>query len=485
MERKLRVLMVASEAVPFAKTGGLADVVGALPGALGKLGVDVKVLLPYYNMVRQGKVPTAPVAENLGISLGPLTLSFDVMASSSEGLPFYFVKRDEFYDRSQLYGTPKGDYFDNLERFAFFSAAVLPFCQALDFHPDIIHCHDWQSALVPVGLKCRWWGEPALAGAKTLLTIHNLAYQGLFPKEAFPRLGLDRSLFSINGLEYYDQINLLKGGIVFADAINTVSPSYGQEIQTEEFGCGLDGVLRDRASVLSGIINGVDYRDWNPETDALIPATYSKSDLKGKAKNKVALMEVFGLNKDLAQAPLLGIISRLADQKGFDLVEAVLPQLMARNLTVVILGTGDEKYHRLLTAMAAKYPGRLGVKIAFDNSLAHLIEAGADMFLMPSRFEPCGLNQLYSLKYGTIPIVRATGGLADTVTQVGQTKGAGTGFLFEEYSPEAFLKAIYTALAAYEDKRLWKLIMQNAMSQDFSWNKSAQDYLNLYQSLLA
>lgn len=485
MERKLRVLMVASEAVPFAKTGGLADVVGALPGALGKLGVDVKVLLPYYSMVRQGKVPTAPVAENLGISLGPLTLSFDVMASSSEELPFYFVKRDEFYDRSQLYGTPKGDYFDNLERFAFFSAAVLPFCQALDFHPDIIHCHDWQSALAPVYLKSRWWGEPALAGAKTLLTIHNLAYQGLFPKEAFPRLGLDWSLFSINGLEYYDQISLLKGGLVFADAINTVSPSYGREIQTEEFGCGLDGVLRDRAAALSGIINGVDYRDWNPETDALIPATYSKSDFKGKAKNKAALMEAFGLNKDLAEAPLLGIISRLADQKGFDLVEAILPQLMARNLTLVILGTGDEKYHRLLTAMAAKYPGRLGVKIAFDNSLAHLIEAGADMFLMPSRFEPCGLNQLYSLKYGTIPIVRATGGLADTVTQVGRTKGAGTGFLFEEYSSEAFLKAIYTALAAYEDKRLWKLIMQNAMSQDFSWNKSAQDYLNLYQSLLA
>ncbi len=484
MERKLRVLMVASEGVPFAKTGGLADVVGALPGALRELGAEVKVLLPYYNMVRQGKVPTAPVAENLEISLGPLTLGFDVMASSSEGLPFYFVKRDEFYDRSQLYGIPKGDYFDNLERFAFFSAAALPFCQALDFYPDIIHCHDWQSALVPVFLKCRWWGEPALAGAKTLLTIHNLAYQGLFPKEAFPRLGLDRSLFSINGLEYYDQINLLKGGIVFADAINTVSPSYGQEIQTEEFGCGLDGVLRDRAAVLSGIINGVDYRDWNPETDALIPATYSKSDLKGKAKNKAALMEAFGLNKDLAQAPLLGIISRLADQKGFDLVEAVLPQLMARNLTVVILGTGDEKYHRLLTTMAAKYPGRLGVKIAFDNSLAHLIEAGADMFLMPSRFEPCGLNQLYSLKYGTIPIVRATGGLADTVTQVGRTRGAGTGFLFEEYSSEAFLKAIYTALAAYEDKRLWKLIMQNAMSQDFSWNKSAQDYLELYQRLV-
>jgi len=484
MAQDLRVLFVASEGVPFAKTGGLADVVGALPLALKELGVDVRILMPYYGAVKQGNIPTAPVAENLDVHTGLGTISCDIMAPTQGDHPFYFVARDEFFERSQLYGTPQGDYFDNLERFAFFSAAVLPFCQALDFQPHLIHCHDWQASLVPVYLRCRWWGEPLLAGARTLLTIHNLAYQGLFPKEKFPLLGLDWSLFSINGLEFYDKINLLKGGIVFADAITTVSHRYSIEIQTPEFGYGLEGVLKSRAGSLFGILNGVDYKDWNPETDPLIHANYSLADPKGKAKDKAGLMEAFGLSKNLAQAPLLGIISRLADQKGFDLVEAVLPQLMARDVMVVILGTGEEKYHRWLAGEAKKYPGKLGVKIAFDNALAHLIEAGSDMFLMPSRFEPCGLNQMYSLKYGTIPVVRATGGLADTVTQVGHVTGAGTGFLFEDYSPEAFLKCIYTALAAFEDKRLWRRIMQNAMSQDFSWNKSARAYLDLYQRLM-
>lgn len=484
MGQELRVLIVASEGVPFAKTGGLADVVGALPLALKELGVDVRILLPYYGAVKQGKIPTAPVAEDLEVHTGLGTISCDIMAPAAGDYPFYFVARDEYFERSQLYGTPRGDYFDNLERFAFFSAAVLPFCQALEFQPDIIHCHDWQASLVPLYLRVRWWGEPILSGARTLLTIHNLSYQGLFPKDKFPFLGLDMSLFSINGLEFYDKINLLKGGIVFSDAITTVSHRYSIEIQTPEFGYGLEGVLRSRAGSLFGILNGVDYQDWNPETDPLIPANYSMADPKGKAKCKAALMEAFGLNKNLAQAPLLGIIGRLADQKGFDLVEAVLPQLMARDVMVVILGTGEEKYHRWLAGEAKKYPAKLGVKIAFDNALAHLIEAGADMFLMPSRFEPCGLNQMYSLKYGTVPIVRATGGLADTVTQVGHVTGAGTGFLFEDYSPEAFLKAIYTALAAFEDKRLWRRIMQNAMSQDFSWNKSARAYLDSYQRLM-
>ena len=304
MAKQLRVLFVASEGVPFAKTGGLADVVGTLPDALKDLGVEVKVLMPYYGALKQGKISTATVAEDLEAPLPyPLNLAFDLMAPTSPDYPFYFVARDEFFERSQLYGTPKGDYFDNLERFAFFSAAVLPVCQALDFHPHVIHCHDWQSALVPVYLKNRWQEEPVLAGAKSLLTIHNLAYQGLFPQDRYHLLGLDWSLFCIDGLEYYGQINLLKGGIICADAITTVSPTYSQEIQTPEFGYGLEGVLRHRAAVVSGILNGVDYAEWSPETDPLIPAHFSRKDLKGKAADKAALMEAFGLDRPWPRPP--------------------------------------------------------------------------------------------------------------------------------------------------------------------------------------
>jgi starch synthase len=484
MGQKLRVLFVASEGVPFAKTGGLADVVGTLPAALAEQGVEVKVLMPYYHMVREGKVPTTLIAEDLEVNLGLIKHSFNLMAPAEPGSPFYFVERDEFYDRSYLYGTPRGDYFDNLERFAFFSGAVLPFCRALDFAPDVIHCHDWQSALVPVYLRQLWSGDKLLARAKTVFTIHNLAYQGLFPKDKYPLLGLYWSFFTINGLEYYDQINLLKGGIITADAVTTVSPRYSEEIQTPEFGYGLEGVLRSRAGQLHGIINGVDYEDWNPATDSLLPAHFSREDLAGKAANKTALMEAFDLSPDLADAPLLAVISRLADQKGFDLLAEILPQLMKQKLMLVILGTGEEKYHHWLEAEAPKYKGKLGVKIAFNNKLAHLIEAGADMFLMPSRYEPCGLNQIYSMKYGTIPVVRATGGLVDTVTPVGDPKTPGTGFLFSDYTPEAFLKAIYSALDAYADKDQWRKLMNHAMTQDFSWTVSARKYLELYNTLM-
>ncbi len=480
----MRVLFVASEAVPFAKTGGLADVIGALPRALTELGVETKVLMPAYGSVKQGTIPLSVVAEDLEGQLGWQPLTFSVLSPTETGEPFYFVERDEFFERRQLYGTPKGDYFDNLERFAFFCSTVLPVCQALAFKPDVIHCHDWQAALVPVYLRHRWGGS-LIANAKTLLTIHNLAYQGLFPKERFPALGLDWSLFSINGLEYYDQINLLKGGIVFADAVSTVSRGYSKEIQTPEFGYGLEGVLQSRAEVLFGIVNGVDYREWDPATDKLIPANYHAADPSGKVKNKMALMAAYHLDLKLANQPLLGIISRLADQKGFDLVAKVLPELMARDIPVVILGTGEEKYHRWLAEEAPKYPGKLGVRIAFDNALAHLIEAGADMFLMPSRYEPCGLNQLYSLKYGTVPVVRATGGLADTVAPVDPEKGTGTGFLFREYSAQAFIKAINEAVAAFQDKKLWQQIMKNGMTQDWSWTASAKAYVTLYERLVS
>lgn len=480
----LNVLMISPEAVPFAKTGGLADVAGALPIALKKLGLDVRLVMPLYQMVRQSGVELTKVADDLSLPFDFFTLSFDVYQAEVDGLPCYFLERDEFFDRRQLYGTPKGDYFDNLERFAFLAKAILPLCQKLDFAPDIIHCHDWQSALIPVYLKEKWAQEKVFDQTATVLTIHNLAYQGLFPKEKFHLLDLDAALFGINGLEFYDKINFLKGGILWSDAVTTVSKQYSHEIQTKEFGCGLEGVLQTRADVLTGIVNGVDYGIWNPGTDPHLAAAYSAADLKGKAKNKQALMAEYGLDPALKEAPLLGMVSRLADQKGFDLLAAILPDLMAANLTLVILGTGDQKYHDLLSAAAAKYPGRLGVKIAFDNRIAHLIEAGADMFLMPSAYEPCGLNQIYSLKYGTIPVARATGGLVDTIAPVDAEKKTGTGFLFTDYTAQAFLACIQEACQAYQAKALWRQIMQNAMSQDFSWEASAQAYVDLYRQIL-
>ncbi|MDD3579607.1 MAG: glycogen synthase GlgA [Desulfobacca sp.] len=484
MTKELTVLFVTPEAVPFAKTGGLADVAGTLPLALQRQGLKLQVIMPLYGMIKQGDHSLSLVAENLKANLGPNLLEFNLFTATSGGVPFYFVERDEFYERSQLYGTSRGDYFDNLERYTFLARSLLPICMALDLKPDIIHCHDWQSALVPVYMKTDWSWLAPVADSASVFTIHNLAYQGLFDRAKFPLLGLDWSLFSIDGLEYYDSINLLKGGIMFADTITTVSSQYSREIQTPEFGYGLEGVLQSRAAVLTGIVNGVDYSNWDPATDPLLVANYHPQSLAGKAKNKQALMEKFGLDSKLAAAPVLGMISRLADQKGFDLVAAVLPELLAQEVTLVILGTGEEKYHQLLTQEAQKYPGKLGVKIAYDNTLAHLIEAGADLFLMPSRYEPCGLNQIYSMKYGTIPVVRATGGLVDTVEPVDLAKGTGTGFQFEEYSPEAFLAALQSAIKAYQNKSLWSKLMQNAMAQDFSWETSARAYLELYHQTL-
>jgi starch synthase len=485
MDRTLNVMFVSPEAVPFAKTGGLADVAGALPLALNTLGLRVCLLMPLYGAIRQGNFTLTKTLTDLEVHFDFATLKFDVYSTEIDGVTFYFVERDEFFDRRQLYGTPKGDYFDNLERYTFLAKAVKPVCQALGLKPDIIHCHDWQSALVPVYLREKWQGEEVFAQTATVFTIHNLAYQGLFGKEKYHLLDLDSSLFGINGLEFYDKVNLLKGGIIWSDAITTVSRQYSQEIQTPEFGCGLEGVLCTRAEDLTGIVNGIDYNIWDPSTDKLIAAPYRAGDVTGKGKNKLALMTEYQLDPKLKGAPLLGMVSRLADQKGFDLLATILPELMAENLSLVILGTGDEKYHQLLSEAAVQYKGRLGVKIAFDNKIAHLIEAGADMFLMPSYYEPCGLNQIYSLKYGTIPVVRATGGLVDTIEPVDTKQKTGTGFRFAEYTPAAFLACIREACQAYQDKALWKQLMANAMGQDFSWEASAKAYESLYRRTLA
>jgi starch synthase len=470
-----KILMVASEATPFSKTGGLADVIGALPAALRDSGEEVCVLLPYYT----GVAGTAPDAERvwrgMRIPLGRFTTYVDILRHVRNGVTFYFVDAPTLYARDGVYGTPAGDYPDNHLRFAALCHAALGVVRNI-YRPDIIHCHDWQTGLVAPLVKHQYSGDPTFLGIKILLTIHNLGYQGLFPRDALADLGIDPSLFNPGALEFYGMVNFLKGGIVYADAISTVSPTYAREIQTPEYGFGLDGLLRARAGHLHGILNGVDYTEWSPETDKYIATNYDPRNLAGKRICKADLLKEFGLPAELDR-PLIGIVSRFAGQKGFDLLESIADDLAHENLSLVVVGSGEQRYENVFTALAAANPTRVAVRVAYDNALAHKIEAGADMFLMPSRYEPCGLNQIYSLRYGTVPIVRATGGLDDTIDR-------GTGFKFRSYSGSALLEAIRTALAAYADKARWLKMMKAGMAKDFSWRASAQEYKGLYRRLI-
>lgn len=479
MEPK-RILFVASEVTPFAKTGGLADVAGSLPEALASLGHQVFVVLPLYRSVKEGAFGIKPYDGALSVPFKGRQLKTGIfIAKEGRKVHFYFIQRDEFFDRSGLYGTPEGDYFDNAERFIYFSRAVLELSTSLGFQPDIVHCHDWQTGLVPVYLKSLYKSNAVFKQAKSVFTIHNLAYQGVFPKEMMTVGELPSELFSMSGLEYYGKMNFIKGGIVFSDIITTVSEKYAQEIQTTEFGYGMDGVLKERNTNIFGILNGVDYASWNPGSDPHIAAKYDRKALSGKKICKEELKKIFKLNGP-QDFPVIGIISRLADQKGFDILSETLNDIMRLDLYLVILGTGDVRYEKQYAALAKKYPGRLGVKIAFDNVLAHKIEAGSDMFLMPSKYEPCGLNQMYSLRYGTIPIVRATGGLDDTIQRFDPDTGAGNGFKFVDYSPQALLEEVKRALVTYQDKKTWRVLIQKAMAMDFSWVRSAQKYNEIY-----
>jgi starch synthase len=482
--KTMKVLFASSEIAPFAKTGGLADVCEALPKALVPLGVQPTLVLPYYRIVKEGKWNLGRAITDLPVGLGDAEIKANILQGRlNEVTPVFFVQCDEFFDRDYLYGTPKGDYEDNAQRFAFFSRTVLALSEALDQQWDVIHCHDWQTALIPVYLNTAFSGHPLFSKTKSLLTIHNLGYQGIFPPEIFPLLGLPPHLFSMEWLEFWGKVNFLKGGIIFADQLTTVSPTYAKEIQTPEFGYGLEGVLKDQTAKLAGILNGVDYTQWNPADDPHLPANYDPDGLKGKKVCKEELLRRCGLSPDLMERPLLGMISRLAGQKGLDILSQVVERMMAEGIGLVILGAGEEKYGRLLTTMAKKYPKQMSVTIAFEESLAHQIEAGCDIYLMPSLYEPCGLNQMYSLKYGTIPVVRKTGGLADTVVEVNAKKRKGTGFLFSAYDPDAFWKAIEKALQCFADKDLWGELIQQAMAQDFSWSRSAGEYFRLYQRL--
>lgn len=483
--RKLRILMVSPEAVPFAKTGGLADVAGALPKALRARGHDVRLVIPYYGCIRRAGVAASDTGMSISVSISGRSETARIWESAlDDGTPVSLIRKDSYYDRAELYGTAEGDYPDNAERFCFFSRAIVALVRRLGISPEIVHCHDWQTGLVSPLLKVVEKANPLFAGTGMVFTIHNLAYQGLFWHYDMHLTGLPWSVFTPEGIEFYGKINLLKAGIVYADAITTVSRRYSEEIQGVELGCGLDGVLARRRGDLYGILNGADYRQWDPASDPHVAARYTADSLEGKARCREDLLRVFGLNLP-AGTPLAGMVGRMADQKGYDLVAAALPGLIAQGVAIVILGKGEEKYHRLLRQLAKSFPDRLGVKIAFDNTVAHKVEAGADYFLMPSRYEPCGLNQIYSLRYGTVPVVRAVGGLDDTVAAYDPATGEGNGFKFVPYTAAALLSAVHGALEIFEREPHWTRIRRNAMACDFSWDRAAREYERMYLAALS
>jgi len=472
----MRVLFVSSEGLPFSKTGGLADVVEALPKALVELGHEVAVVLPRYRGTKSEKV----VAPSLTIPLGT-QLRFPRVTDGQEihGVRYFFVD-DPSFDREKLYGDASGDYPDNGERFALFSKAAVEIAKHV-WKPDVMHCHDWQSALVPVLLRTVYASDPAVKSIPVVFTVHNMGYHGLYGPDILGRIGLPGELFHMDALEFYGRVNYLKGGLLFADYITTVSRKYAQEVQTPEYGHGLEGVVSRRSERMVGILNGVDYSVWSPEGDKFIAAKYSAKDLTGKVECKKDLLKEFGLPADNLARPLIGIVSRFADQKGFDLIAQVAKDMLKEDLTIVALGTGDPKYEDLFRAMAKAFPSKLAARIGFDNALAHKIEAGADMFLMPSRYEPCGLNQIYSLRYGTVPVVRATGGLDDTIQHFDARTSAGTGFKFAAYQGRALLACVRQAVRVFGDRDAWRRVMANGMAKDFSWTASAAEYARLYE----
>jgi starch synthase len=472
---------VASEGLPFSKTGGLADVIAGLPKALVAQGHELAVVLPRYRNTKVAGV----LVPSLTVSMGG-RLRFPAIADGGVlgGVRYFFVDDPEYFDRDGLYGARGGDYPDNAERYSEFCRVAIEIAKNV-WPADLLHCHDWQAALVPVLLRTAYANDPVAQNLPVVFTIHNLAYQGQFARGVLSRADIPASVFHPGGIEFFGNVNLLKGGLVFSDYLTTVSRKYAQEIQTPEFGYGLDGVVRGRADRLVGILNGVDYTAWNPEKDKLIAARYSAKDLSGKQVCKQALRKLFEFPQEELARPVIGIVSRFADQKGFDLIAERAHELMQEEMTLVVLGTGDRKYEDLFRSLATAYPGRVGVKIAYDDAVAHQIEAGADLFLMPSRYEPCGLNQIYSLKYGTVPVARATGGLDDTIEAFDLESGTGTGFKFEEYTGAALVQCVRRALQHYEDERIWKRIQLNGMAKDFSWKGSAAEYGKVYAAARA
>src|SRR5580658_8458107 len=477
----MKILFIASEGLPYSKTGGLADVVGALPKALAEMGHEVAVLLPRY----RGNKITSILVSSVTVTLGD-KLRFPAIGEGPAvaGVRYFFADDRGFFDREQLYGEKGADYPDNAERFTEFSRVAIEFMKRV-WLPDVIHCHDWQTALVPVLLRTQHAEDPVVRGLPVVFTIHNIGYQGIFSQTVMRTIGLPDTFFTMDRLEFYGRVNFLKGGLLYADYLTTVSRRYAQEIQTPEFGNGLEGVIRGRAERLFGSLYGVDYSVLSPEVDTCITQNYSVHNLEAKKADKKDLLQQFRLPADKLECldrPVVGIVSRFADQKGFDLIARIAGDLMKENLTLVVLGTGQPEYEKVFKDMAEKYPGRVGLKIGYDNSLAHKIEAGADIFLMPSRYEPCGLNQIYSLRYGTVPVVRATGGLDDTIQAFDHQTNQGTGFKFYPYEGSALLDSIREALRTYRDAKAWQTLQKNGMAKDFSWKASAASYVMLYEA---
>lgn len=488
-EQKLKILFVSAEVVPFAKEGGLADVAGALPKAVADLGCDIRTIMPLYGSIKKKKygIKKVSAAPKIKVAMGESAAEAEVYSTKlpDSDTKVFMLGNKQYFGRDGVYNNPDtGEgYPDNAHRFIFFQKAVMEFLRKTDWRPDVIHCNDHHTGLIPYYLKKE--SDDPLHGVAGLFSIHNLAYQGTEPPNILPIAEIpEEQFYPVSPFEFYGKVNMMKVGIVFADLISTVSPTYAHEIQSgPEYGFGLEGVLRSRASDLTGIVNGIDYSVWNPEVDKLIPFNYSAFDPGGKAKNKAELLRRSKLPSPKGRSPLIGIISRIVEQKGFDILSATLDEIMESDVQMIILGTGKREYHELYEAAAKCYPDKLSVNLKFDNELAHLIEAGSDMFLMPSRYEPCGLNQLYSLKYGTIPIVRATGGLADTIKDFDEEKGGGTGFVFKEYTPGALLGAIKRAVRIFREEATWKQLIRSAMVEDFSWGASAKQYLELYRRL--
>jgi starch synthase len=478
----MHIVFAASECAPWAKTGGLGDVVSALPRTLVKLGHKVSVFIPYYRQVAKA-VPNAPVV------LASLTIpypSYNRFARILDGgvvngVQMYFVDSPELFDRESFYATPSGDYPDNAERFGLLSRAVIEASKVLGV-PDVFHVHDWQTAMLAVLLRSTYYFDPVLRHVPAVLTIHNAGYQGWFPPQTMETLLLPWDMFTFDKLEQNDKVNFLKGGIVYSDALTTVSRTYAEEIQTPELGGGLEGALRQRSGDLFGILNGVDYEEWDPAIDPHIAAHYTADDLTGKKECRRDLLHAFGLKNVGEETAVIGVASRFATQKGFDLIVEILDRLVQEDMVLVVLGDGEEYYERLMVEMATRYSSKVRVQVKYDKVMGHKVEAGSDMFLMPSRYEPCGLNQIYSLKYGTVPVVRATGGLEDTIDE--GPDGEGNGFKFKDYSGDALMGALQRALKVFGDKEVWTRMMQRGMAQDFSWDKPAQEYVRIYERVI-
>ncbi len=477
----MRILIASSEIAPYAKTGGLGDVMSSLPPALTRLGVDVSLVMPAYASVLNGgySFDAEDIHVDVPISKGYETA--EIMRSRTvDRIPIYFVRSDRYFDREYLYGTPDGDYPDNARRFIFFSRAVVELANLL--RPDIIHANDWQSSMAIAFLKGQPERYPQLAAIKTMVTVHNLGYQGRFRAAEWPLLNLDSRLFTPGYLEFYSDINFLKGGIVFADGITTVSPTYAEEIKTVEQGFGLEGVFQERSNRLFGILNGVDYRTWNPETDAMIAAHYDAVKTDGKSACAADLRAYFRLD-ETPRAPIVGMVTRLSAQKGLDLVLESFYDILWRDCDFTLLGSGDRELQDAFKQLAVRHKGRVGIEIGFSESVAHKITAGSDILLMPSRYEPGGLTQLYGLKYGAIPVVRATGGLKDTVVPFDVRTGVGNGFAFSSFDSDSLISALDSALEAYRNQRDWARLLRNAMLSDFSWERSAREYLEVYKRI--